>query len=289
MKKTLSVLLIAAMLLLLLPAAFAEGGDSRAVIGADLTDEQIAEVYKLFGVDRGSVIELRVTNAEEREYLEGYVDDAQLGHYSISCVYVRLLEAGSGLSVSTHNITWCTEEMYIGALVTAGITDAEIIVASPFEVSGTAALTGMFKAYEDITGEKLDDSAKDAGTRELTVTGELAGEIGDDDAAGIVTELKGELGSTAGMSDSELREEIISVSGKFGVTLSENQIKQLMDLCRSFEKLDPDSLMQRVEDVKNTLHKISEAKDKAVGFFDKMSRFFTAVSEFFAKLKSIFS
>ncbi len=43
--------------------------------------------------------------------------------------------------------------MYISALATAGITDARIIVASPFEVSGTAALTGVYKAYEDMTGK----------------------------------------------------------------------------------------------------------------------------------------
>ena len=60
------------------------------------------------------------------------------------------------MDVTTSNITWCTPEMYISALATAGITDAKVVVAAPFEVSGTAALTGVYKAYEDMTGKKLD-------------------------------------------------------------------------------------------------------------------------------------
>lgn len=96
----------------------------------------VAAVYNLFGVKRGDVVELKVTNAEEREYLEGYVDSAIIGTRSISCVYVELLGEGAGMDVTTSNITWCTAEMYISALATAGVTDAKVVVAAPFEVSG---------------------------------------------------------------------------------------------------------------------------------------------------------
>ena len=62
-KRTLCALLLAAVLLSLPTAAFADGAhQSRAVIGADLTDEQVTDVYNAFGVSRGSVVELKVTN-----------------------------------------------------------------------------------------------------------------------------------------------------------------------------------------------------------------------------------
>ena len=144
--KRLFSLLIAVVLLVSASAAVWADGDSRVVLGADLTEEQIATVYRLFGIERGSVEELTVTNAEERSYLKGFVDDKVIGKYAISCVYVELLEEGKGLSVETYNVTWCTSEMYKNALVTAGVKDAKIIVAAPFEVSGTAALTGIYKA-----------------------------------------------------------------------------------------------------------------------------------------------
>ena len=143
MKKLLAVFL-AVCLLTGLGSAFAlDAGEARAVIGSDLTDEQAATVYSSFGVRRGDVPELKVTNAEERQYLDGLVDSAVIGTRSISCVYIEILPAGSGLDVSTNNITWCSKEMYINALVTAGIDDARVIVSAPWAVSGTAGLTGI--------------------------------------------------------------------------------------------------------------------------------------------------
>ena len=157
MKKSSSILLVLLLVLSLPISAFATvysaPNQSRAVLGADLSEDQIALVYQAFGVMRGSVIELKVTNAEERIYLQGYVDPSVIGTRAISSVYVELLSEGSNMDVTTSNITWCTPEMYISALATAGITDAKVVVAAPFAVSGTAALAGIYKAYEDMTGK----------------------------------------------------------------------------------------------------------------------------------------
>ena len=46
------------------------------MIGADISSDEIAQVYKDFGIERGSVTELTVTNSEERTYLEGLVDES---------------------------------------------------------------------------------------------------------------------------------------------------------------------------------------------------------------------
>ena len=267
--------------------AYAENIQSRAVIGADLTDDQIAAVYNAFGFKRGDAIELRVTNGEERQWLQGYVDESLIGTSSISCVYVELLPEGSGMDVTTSNITWCTGEMYISALATAGITDARIIVASPFEVSGTAALTGVYKAYEDMTGKKLDDLAKLVSTQELTITGELANEIGGMDSTSIVNDLKLMLDETQKMTDDEIRAEIIDIAGRYNVSLTNTQIQQLIDLCRSLEGLDADSLKARVEEVQGTLQKVSDAKTKVVGFVETVKKVVTSVSSFFDRIKDI--
>ena len=261
MKRICSVFLVLLLLLSLPLAAHAETTQSRAVIGANLEPQQIEDVYNMFGVRRGDVIELTMTNAEERKYLEGYVDESLIGTRSISCVFVELLPEGSGMSVTTSNITWCTGEMYISALATAGITDARIIVAAPFEVSGTAALSGVYKAYEDMTGMKLDDLAKAVSTQELTVTGDLAKEIGSMDSMSIVNELK--------------------------LMLNETQIKQLISLCRSLEGLDPDQLKQRVEEVQGTLQKVSDAKTKVVGFAQTVKKVVDSVTGFFNRISDL--
>ena len=232
MKKLISLLLAACLFCGAVPALALDAGEARAVIGADLTDEQIAAVYASFGVERGSVTELRVTNADERKYLEGYVDEALIGTHSISCVYIEVLDEGEGLEVSTSNVNWCSSEMYVSALATAGVSDARIIVAAPYEVSGTAALTGVYLAYEDITGEALDETAKLVGTQELSLTAKLAEQLGGYDSVEIVNELKLLLGETKNMTDAQLREEIRAVAKEFGVTLTDTQVEQLAGLCR---------------------------------------------------------
>ena len=288
MKRLLCIILAVLMFASLGAAAYADGDvQARAVIGANLDENQIASVYQLFNVKRGDVKEMTVTNAEEREYLEGYVDESLIGTRSISCVYVELLAEGAGMDVTTSNITWCTPEMYISALATAGITDAKIVVAAPFEVSGTAALTGVYKAYEDLTGKKLDDLAKAVSTQELTLTGELANEIGEMDSTSIVNDLKMMLDETAQMTDEEIREQIIQIAATYNVTLTDNQINQLISLCRSLEGLDADALKSRVEEVQNTLKKVSEAKTQVVGFVERVKKVVTSVKSFFEKIGDI--
>ena len=287
MKKILSLMLALLLVAGMAVPAYADVNQSRAVIGADLDESQIDDVYGMFGLSRGQAIELKMTNAEERTYLEGYVDDSLIGTRSISCVYVELLPEGSGMSVTTSNINWCTGEMYISALATAGISDANIIVAAPFEVSGTAALSGVYKAYEDMTGQKLDDLAKLVSTQELTVTGELAAEIGAMDSTSIVNELKLMLDVTQTMTDDEIRTEIREIASRYNVNLTNTQVEQLLSLCRSLEGLDAESLKARVEEVQGTLQKVSSAKTKVVGFVQGVKKVVESVSGFFEKIQDI--
>ena len=284
MKKTISVFLTLLLLLSFTVSAFAYGNQSRAVIAADLSEEEIAQVYQAFGVSRGSVIELRVTNQEERQSLEGYVDPSLIGSRAISSVYVELLPSGSGMDVSTYNITWCTPAMYMSALATAGITDAKIVVAAPYGVSGTAALTGVYKAYENMTGKPMDDLAKLISTQELTITGDLASEIGSMDSTAIVNDLKLMLDETKNMSDAQLRETILQIAGEYNVNLSEQQIRQLIQLCRSLEMLDTEALRMRVEEVQGTLNKVSGAKMESSGFIGGVMKVIDSIGGFFDRI-----
>ena len=269
--RLLSLCLILAVLAGTIPAARAADADSSVctVIGADLTNAQTEEVYKTFGIARGSVQELYMTNAEERSWLQGYVEDSVIGTASISCVYIRLLEAGAGTDISVSNVTWCTEEMYRSALATAGISDVRAIVTAPFAVSGTAALAGIYKAYETLTGQTLDEIAKQVGVQELTTTADLADQLGKMDASAIVGDLKGILEETKNMSDDELREQIRSIAEEYNVTLNDYQVNQLLNLCRKMEGLSESELADKIREVQNTARKISEAGEKVEEYREK--------------------
>ena len=286
MKQFLCIVLCLALVIPLSAPAFAVN-QSRTVIGADLNREQVEAVYQSFGLKRGDVIELTMTNAEERQYLQGLVNESVIGTRSISCIYMELLPAGSGLSVSTNNVTLWTEDMYIGVLAATGITDARIIVSAPFEVSGTSALCGIYKAYEDMTGISPYDLPNQAGSEEVSVTENLGQQIGSMDSGSIVDELKLILSETKNMTDEEIRSVIMEIAGRYNVSLTDAQISQLISLCRSLEGLNPDQLKQKVEELQGTLQKLSEAKTKITDFAQNVKTFMESVSSFFEKLSDL--
>ena len=191
--------------------------DQCVTMGADLTAAQRKAVYADFGIPMGSVRELEVTNAEEREYLEGIVPDKKIGTVALSCCFITVLEKGAGLSVKLHNINYCTEKMYVNALTTAGVTDARVIISAPYPVSGTGALTGIYKAYEVVTGNSLSRLAKEIGAEELVLTGDLSKHIGSNEATQLISELKGILDQTKNMNDEEVRAEIQNIAAAYSV------------------------------------------------------------------------
>ena len=322
MKKAISILLALCLMLALGVTAFADVTTTEcAAIGADLSESQILDVYAQFGLTRGSVTEVKVTNAEERTYLEGVVSESVIGTRSISCIYIKLLSANSGLTVTTNNINWCTQDMYRSALMTAGIYDAEVKVAAPFAVSGTAALTGVYKAYETMTGTKLDEEAKSAAADELVVTAELADELSEAildgavdsdlieqaiengdaaevaeqissaDAVSIVNELKLILDETKNMTDEELRTEIVRIAGEYGYTLDDATIARLIELVRSMEGLSISELTDKVQELqqsvakaKETLETVQEYAEQAASFGQKVADFFRSIADAFRNI-----
>ena len=204
----------------------------------------------------------------------------------MSSIWLSSMTATAPAAEKRSSTAWKRSAGTPSALATAGITDAKIIVAAPFEVSGTAALTGVYLAYEDITGEELDETAKLVSTQELTLTAELAEQIGSYDSVEIVNELKLLLAETKNMTDEELRAEIVSIASDLGVTLTDTQINQLISLCRSLEKLDPDQLKEKVESVQNTIAKLGQAKEKVAGFIEGVKNVWNSVVNFFKNLFS---
>lgn len=145
-------------------------------LGADLNDSQRATILSIMGIDAANLSNydvVYVTNAEEHQYLDSYISSSQIGTRSLSSVVIVQRDKGSGLNISTTNINYCTVGMYKNALTTAGVTDADIIVAGPTPISGTAALVGVLKAYQEMTGKEISDSVVDTALNELVLTGQL--------------------------------------------------------------------------------------------------------------------
>ncbi|MBQ3553013.1 MAG: DUF1002 domain-containing protein [Clostridia bacterium] len=268
------------------PTESENSSSSRVVMGEDLTAEQRAEIYEYFGIQEGDIKELTMTNAEERELFEGLLPEEKLGNVSRSCILITMLDESEGLTVTTNNINWCTDLIYMGVLVTIGITDADVKITAPYPLSGTAALAGIYKAYEDITGQTLTGAQKLAGVQELLTTGDLAEMLGSEDATKIINELKKILGNIKEMTDDEVRAEIRRIADELNVNLSDEQVEELLKLCRTLQNLDVDELHARLTEFLGG----ADEKEQNDSFFakvwEKIRAIFTSIVNFFKRLFS---
>ena len=215
-------------------------------LGADLSDDQKNIVLSLMGIDPANLANYNVTyvtNAQEHQYLDSYVDSSKIGSKSWSSVVIVKRKKGNGLNISTNNITYCTVGMYKNALTTAGITDADIIVAGPKPISGTAALVGIFEAYEAMTGEAVQDNVVDAALNELVVTGELEASIQgltDQEVEEFIAYIKSLIAEKGLTDEKSINEAIDEACDKYGVTLSDDERQKIVDLLLKITSLGID-------------------------------------------------
>lgn len=229
--------------------------------GADLSTAQKSLLASDFGVNlaQTDIPVIDVTNAEERKFLEGLVPEHVLGTKAISSAIVEILPAGGGVSVKTRNITWVTDNMYSNALVTAGVKDARVIIAAPFPVSGTAALTGIFKAVEHATGKSLGDRPKKVANEELVGIGNLGEEIGKDQAAQLILLIKEQVVKEGTKDPERIRQIVIKVAGDLNIRLSDKQIEQVTALMLKISTLN-----LNLKDIMGQLRELRSEVEKAV-------------------------
>lgn len=261
-------------------------------LGADLSDDQKNTVLSLMGIDPANLANYNVTyvtNAQEHQYLDSYVDSSKIGSKSWSSVVIVKRKKGNGLNISTNNITYCTVGMYKNALTTAGITDADIIVAGPKPISGTAALVGIFEAYEAMTGEAVQDNVVDAALNELVVTGELEASIQgltDQEVEEFIAYIKSLIAEKGLTDEKSINEAINEACDKYGVTLSDDERQKIVDLLLKITSLGID--LSGLVDYAASLYNSFKNGGSSSGIIASIGNFFgnifSAIGEFFKNL-----
>ena len=261
-------------------------------LGADLSDDQKNIVLSLMGIDPANLANYNVTyvtNAQEHQYLDSYVDSSKIGSKSWSSVVIVKRKKGKGLNISTNNITYCTVGMYKNALTTAGITDADIIVAGPKPISGTAALVGIFEAYEAMTGEAVQDNVVDAALNELVVTGELEASIQgltDQEVEEFIAYIKSLIAEKGLTDEKSINEAIDEACDKYGVTLSDDERQKIVDLLLKITSLGID--LSGLVDYAASLYNSFKNGGSSSGIIASIGNFFgnifSAIGEFFKNL-----
>lgn len=246
------------------------------IYGVALDNQQRKVVDNAVGINSDDYNIGTVNGADLKKYLGYGTEDYNM----ISSIVVKRLEKGSGIKISIKtpgNINQMTEAQYTNAAITAGITDAEIFVASPKPVTGESALVGVYKS-EELHGENLDPERTKTAQNELKTVIEVAKENEENpqfdskklDAAVIevkqnLADYKEKNGETA--PQDEIVTYVINALKNVDMdkVLSDNNINVLVNYFKSYQETSAiDS-----QEVRDNLFKLAnEIGGKASKFYD---------------------
>ena len=234
-----------------------------------LADAAVGDVIVTLGAD--------LSNADRQKVLDEL--NAQIGTRAISSSSITVEKKGSGLDVQTHNIDSITDEMYLNALMTAGVKDAKVYVTAPFEVSGTAALTGIIKAYEVSSDKAISEDVKQVANQELVTTSKLGDKIGDKNASALIANIKDDFAKN-GVPDTKegIEKKVDDAASNLNITLTDAQKDQLVSLFNKMKnaKIDWGQVGNQLDKAKDKITKFIQS-DEGKSFIQKVIDFFASI------------
>ena len=255
-RKTMAVLMSVLCAMAAVPSVTVFADGQRVVtLGADLSDDQKQAILRYFGVAGQNLQTLTITNQDERNHLGSYVPLEQIGSHTYSCAYVNPTNSG-GIQVKTANLSWVTSNMIATTLSTSGVVNCEVLAASPFEVSGTGALTGILMAYESAVGTQLDETKKDIATQEMITTTTIANSIGQQLATEIVNDSKMQVIQGNDVTQNDIDIIINNVAEEKNISLTDEDRNLLNNLLDEISQQDYD-----YDDMKTTLERVEQNVD----------------------------
>ena len=246
-KKFVSLIMLGAFFITSISHAASFEKDKQDIIyGVALNDQQRKIVDNAFGIDSSDFNKAVVNGKDLEKYLGYSTSDSNM----ISSVTVKRLEEGAGIRVkidTPSNISTISEAQYTNAAITAGISDAEIRVASPKPVTGESALVGVYKSNE-LHGKSIDTKRTKTAQDELKTVIEVSKQ--NEDKTGFDSEkldkaiievkqkladYKQENGDTADASQIETYIKDALNDVEMGDILSTTNVEKLTDYFNSYQ------------------------------------------------------
>lgn len=264
------------------------------VYGGGLNADEINQTAGIFEILRQDVVEAPITGEDYGKYLgTAPVDTSAL----ISSVLVVKQNNISGVEVinkTPNNITQVTQLQYTNAAITAGITNARIYVGSIKQVTGTSALTGVYKAYA-MNGENLESARMEVAQVELETTNQIASSLDETDSVKLeqaivdikkdLADLKQQVGELATREDIERIINDALMQHQLQNVITTEQIDRLISLFERYQQTSAIDSTEVTEQLNNFANDISgrfdsfvqDAKDS--GLWDRIVQFFQSIWE----------
>lgn len=261
-------------------------GDTIVTLGENLTDAQKQQLLTEMGATDDTMI-ITVSNEEEHQFLGGIIPKAKIGTRAISSAMITFAEEGTGIVVQTHNISTITPEMYTNALITAGLSDAHVYITAPFSVSGTAALTGIMKAFEVSSGEKVDDDVIRIANEEMVTTADLGEDIGNEEANALTAKIKETIANENPSTVAEVKTIVVNNAQDLNITLTDSQVETLTSLFHRMLDLNInwDNISNQLDRAGDRISDFLQS-DQGQSFLDSLRELFNRIID---AIKSFFS
>ncbi|MGP4062653.1 DUF1002 domain-containing protein [Halobacillus sp. H74] len=258
------------------------------VYGEALSQSQKTDVAELLEVNQhDQVDEFTVNGQDLANYIGG---NPNSNMYSSVKIIHKDNDAGLNIEIVTpDNITQVSKEMYTNALLTAGVENADVLVASSVKVSGHSALTGIYKAY-DAKGVKLDEDRMQVASEELDIATDIAEEEGIDQAkiSELLTEIKKAIAEQDPATKEEVEQIVQDQLQSLNIELSPEDRQRLTDLFEQMRSLniDFDQVKTQLEDLTGNLQDLINDDGFWKSLQTAVQNFFTSLSNF---VKSLFN
>lgn len=272
--------------------------------GSALTADQLQQTKNIFGLFADQPLDLVSVNGAD---MVRFLGSGNPNVNMFSSALITRGEPGTGVVVSIltpDNITRVTATQYANAMITAGIADAVVQVASPVRVTGESALTGIYKAYED-RGTELDPERMAVAQEELQTTSSIANyHEGNDDfdsenldqalieIKATLADFKYDEGELA--SDEQVQAVVQAAleQNDLAEILNGEQVQRLIGLAKRYQNTDAifsqqvrDQLDSLANNLGNTLQNLRDAAEGS-GVADAARGFIGQLFEFFRNLFS---
>ncbi|SDP76244.1 DUF1002 domain-containing protein [Halobacillus sp. SY10] len=251
------------------------------VYGEALSEAQKAEVSELLEVNQhDQVDEFTVNGQDLANYIGGNPNSNM--YSSVKIIHQDNAEGLNIEIVTPDNITQVTKEMYTNALLTAGVENADVLVASSVKVSGHSALTGIYKAY-DAKGVKLDEERMKVASDELDIATDIAEKEGvdRDKISELLTEIKKQIAEQDPATREEVEQIVQDQLQSLNIELSEEDRQRLIDLFEQMRNLNInfDQVQNQLEDLTGSIQDLINDD----GFWNSLRN---AVQDFFKSLSN---
>lgn len=146
--------------------------------GVGLTEEEINETSNLLDIEEKNIQKVSITAEDAMKYIGEENNDSSM----VSSIYAETndrneIEVEIMTPLTIKNVT---SIQYSNAAITAGLNNVDIKVAAVRPVTGTSALTGVYKLME-LTNNELDEERTKLANEEIKIINVIAENHADDE------------------------------------------------------------------------------------------------------------